>query len=99
MTSPVTILVALPPSPEMSIVPEADNLTVEAKLDLQGLLAEGGDLRRMVYTEPPSGMTRMEAVRRSTPGVYLMDTGAAAVLRNTARILAITSRALNGLTT
>lgn len=47
---------------------------------LQGLLDGGGDLRRMVYTEPPAGMTRMEAVRRSTPGVYLMDTGAAAVL-------------------
>jgi uncharacterized protein (DUF1786 family) len=47
---------------------------------LQGLLAGGGDLRRMVYTEPPADMTRMEAVRRSTPGVYLMDTGAAAVL-------------------
>ena len=47
---------------------------------LQGLLAGGGDLRRMVYTEPPPGMTRMEAVRRATPGVYLMDTGAAAVL-------------------
>jgi uncharacterized protein (DUF1786 family) len=47
---------------------------------LQGLLAGGGDLCRMVYTEPPAGMTRMEAVRRSTPGVYLMDTGAAAVL-------------------
>src|SRR5215203_1619217 len=47
---------------------------------LQGLLAEGGDLRRMVYTEPPPGMTRMEAVRRSTPDAYLMDTGAAAVL-------------------
>ena len=47
---------------------------------LQGLLAGGGDLRRMVYTEPPAGMTRMDAVRRSTPGVYLMDTGAAAVL-------------------
>ena len=47
---------------------------------LQGLLDGGGDLRRMVYTEPPAGMTRMEAVRRSTPGVNLMDTGAAAVL-------------------
>jgi uncharacterized protein (DUF1786 family) len=47
---------------------------------LQGLLAGGGDLRRMVYTEPPVGMTRMDAVRRSTPGAYLMDTGAAAVL-------------------
>src|SRR3954468_16194394 len=47
---------------------------------LQGLLTGGGDLRRMVYTEPPAGMTRMAAVRRSTPGVFLMDTGAAAVL-------------------
>jgi uncharacterized protein (DUF1786 family) len=53
----------------------------EVRFDyLQGLLAAGGDLRRMVYTEPPAGMTRMEAVRCSTPGVYLMDTGAAAVL-------------------
>jgi uncharacterized protein (DUF1786 family) len=53
----------------------------EVRFDyLQGLLAGGGDLRRMVYTEPPAGMTRMEAVRRSTPGVHLMDTGAAAVL-------------------
>ena len=47
---------------------------------LQGLLAGGGDLRRMVYTEPPPGMTRMDAVQRAHPGVYLMDTGAAAVL-------------------
>ena len=47
---------------------------------LQGLLAGGGDLRRMVYTEPPPGMTRLDAVTRAIPGVYLMDTGAAAVL-------------------
>ncbi|MGH2614145.1 MAG: DUF1786 family protein, partial [Thermomicrobiales bacterium] len=47
---------------------------------LQGLLAGGGDLRRMVYTEPPDGMTRMAAVRRASPGAVLMDTGAAAVL-------------------
>jgi len=47
---------------------------------LQGLLAEGGDFRRMVYTEPPAGMTRMQAVQQTTPGVVLMDTGAAAVL-------------------
>jgi uncharacterized protein (DUF1786 family) len=47
---------------------------------LQSLLAGGGDLRRMVYTEPPPGMTRMDAVRRAIPGVVLMDTGAAAVL-------------------
>jgi uncharacterized protein (DUF1786 family) len=47
---------------------------------LQGLLEEGGDLRRMIYTDPPPGMTRMEAVAGAQPGVFLMDTGAAAVL-------------------
>jgi uncharacterized protein (DUF1786 family) len=47
---------------------------------LQGLLAGGGDLRRMVYTAPPDGMTRMAAVRQANPGAVLMDTGAAAVL-------------------
>jgi uncharacterized protein (DUF1786 family) len=47
---------------------------------LQSLLEEGGDLRGMVYTEPPDGMTRMEAVSRTRPGAFLMDTGAAAVL-------------------
>ena len=47
---------------------------------LQGLLAGGGDFRRMVYTEPPDGMTRMRAVRQTVPGAVLMDTGAAAVL-------------------
>jgi uncharacterized protein (DUF1786 family) len=53
----------------------------EVRFDyLQGLLAGGGDLARMVYSEPPEGMTRMAALRRSIPGVTLMDTGAAAVL-------------------
>jgi uncharacterized protein (DUF1786 family) len=47
---------------------------------LQGLLAGGGELRRMVYAEPPDGMTRMAAVRQAHPGAILMDTGAAAVL-------------------
>jgi uncharacterized protein (DUF1786 family) len=47
---------------------------------LQNLLEDGGDLRGMVYTEPPDGMTRMEAVSRTHPGAFLMDTGAAAVL-------------------
>ena len=66
------------PSKTMVFAPAPDN---EVRFEyLQGLLAGGGDLRRMVYTEPPAGMTRMDAVRRSTPGVYLMDTGAAAVL-------------------
>lgn len=47
---------------------------------LQSLLNEGGDLRRMVYTTPPDGMTRMAAVAQAYPGAILMDTGAAAVL-------------------
>jgi len=47
---------------------------------LQSLLNDGGDLRRMVYTEPPAGMTRMAAVAQAYPGAILMDTGAAAVL-------------------
>ncbi|MCA9879054.1 MAG: DUF1786 domain-containing protein [Thermomicrobiales bacterium] len=47
---------------------------------LQGLLEGGGDLRRMIYTTPPSGMTRLAAVTQTHPGALLMDTGAAAVL-------------------
>lgn len=47
---------------------------------LQGLLEDGGDLRRMVYTTPPPGMTRMAAVAEAHSGALLMDTGAAAVL-------------------
>jgi uncharacterized protein (DUF1786 family) len=53
----------------------------EVRFDyLQGLLAGGGDLARMVYAEPPPGMTRMAAVAATVPGALLMDTGAAAVL-------------------
>lgn len=53
----------------------------EVRFDyLQGLLADGGDLSRMVYADPPPGMTRMAAVAAAVPGVVLMDTGAAAVL-------------------
>ena len=47
---------------------------------LQSLLNDGGDLRRMVYTDPPAGMTRMAGVAQAYPGAILMDTGAAAVL-------------------
>lgn len=47
---------------------------------LQGLIEGGGDVAGMVYREPPPGMTRMAAVASTVPGVYLMDTGAAAVL-------------------
>lgn len=59
--------------------PGAGNNTVRFDY-LQGLIAEGGDLARMVYREPPADMTRMTAVRETIPGTYLMDTGAAAVL-------------------
>ena len=53
----------------------------EVRFDyLRGLIADGGDLARMVYAEPPAGMTRMAAARETVPGAYLMDTGAAAVL-------------------
>lgn len=47
---------------------------------LQRLVENGGELSRMIFNEPPSGMTRMEAVAAQVPGSYLMDTGAAAVL-------------------
>ena len=47
---------------------------------LQGLIAGGGDLADMAFTAPPPGMTRMAAVAKAVPGVYLMDTGAAAIL-------------------
>jgi uncharacterized protein (DUF1786 family) len=47
---------------------------------LQSLLDGGGDLGAMVFQAPPADMTRMEAVARTAPGCYLMDTGAAAVL-------------------
>ena len=53
----------------------------EVRFDyLQGLLADGGDLAGMVYRDAPEGMTRMAAVAQTVPDVYLMDTGAAAVL-------------------
>ncbi|RIK41724.1 MAG: hypothetical protein DCC58_12055 [Chloroflexi bacterium] len=47
---------------------------------LQGLLRDGGDLRAMIYRNPPEYMLRMLAVARDLPGALLMDTGAAAVL-------------------
>jgi uncharacterized protein (DUF1786 family) len=59
--------------------PGAGNNTVRFEY-LQSLVEAGGDLSRMVYREPPPGMTRMEAVLAVVPGAYLMDTGAAAVL-------------------
>jgi uncharacterized protein (DUF1786 family) len=59
--------------------PGASNNTVRFEY-LQSLVEAGGDLSRMVYREPPVGMTRMDAVLATVPGAYLMDTGAAAVL-------------------
>jgi uncharacterized protein (DUF1786 family) len=47
---------------------------------LQSLIDGGGRLSSMIFRDPPAGMTRMEAVASAIPGVYLMDTGAAAVL-------------------
>jgi len=47
---------------------------------LQSLLDGGGDLAGMVFEQAPADMTRMAAVEAEIPGVYLMDTGAAAVL-------------------
>jgi uncharacterized protein (DUF1786 family) len=47
---------------------------------LQSLLDAGGDLSRMVFTEAPAGMTRMQAVLETIGGGIVMDTGAAAVL-------------------
>jgi uncharacterized protein (DUF1786 family) len=47
---------------------------------LQSLIDAGGSLNRMVFRHPPADMTRMDAIAQQIPGVYLMDTGAAAVL-------------------
>lgn len=40
---------------------------------------EGGDIRRLVYREPPAYMTRLQAIRRTVPGALVADTGAAAI--------------------
>jgi uncharacterized protein (DUF1786 family) len=42
-------------------------------------LSSGGLLRDLIYTSPPSYMTRMVAVQEDAPGAALMDTCAAAV--------------------
>jgi uncharacterized protein (DUF1786 family) len=47
---------------------------------LQELLAQGGDLRDMIFRDVPEYMIRMHAVQLTLPGALLMDTGAAAVL-------------------
>jgi uncharacterized protein (DUF1786 family) len=47
---------------------------------LQELLAQGGDLRDMIFRDAPDYMIRMRAVQASLPGALVMDTGAAAVL-------------------
>jgi uncharacterized protein (DUF1786 family) len=47
---------------------------------LQRMIDCGGGLSDLIFRDPPPYMTRMEAVADAVPGVYLMDTGAAAVL-------------------
>lgn len=47
---------------------------------LQQLLAQGGDLRDMIFRIVPDYMIRMRAVQQALPGALVMDTGAAAVL-------------------
>lgn len=47
---------------------------------LQSLIADGGRLESMIFREAPAEMLRMAAVQQSWPGVWLMDTGAAAVM-------------------
>lgn len=47
---------------------------------LQSLLADGGGIASMVYSNPPDYMIRMRAVVDDVPGAVVMDTGAAAVL-------------------
>jgi uncharacterized protein (DUF1786 family) len=76
--------VALPPTVAVAVQdhgyrPGSGNNEVRFEY-LQGLIADGGDLAGMISQTPPPGMTRMEAVRDAVPGVWLMDTGAAAVL-------------------
>ncbi len=46
---------------------------------LQELLANGGDLRAMLFRTVPDYMIRMRAVQETLPGAVVMDTGAAAV--------------------
>ncbi len=47
---------------------------------LQSLIAGGGRLEDMIFSAAPPDMLRMAAVQESWPGVWLMDTGAAAVI-------------------
>lgn len=45
----------------------------------QRFVAEGGDIRRLLYSEVPSYLTRMLAVKALLPQAYLADTGTAAI--------------------
>lgn len=42
-------------------------------------LAQGGELQRLVYRQPPSDLTRMAAIQEVLPGALVMDTCAAGV--------------------
>lgn len=73
---PATVAVAVQ---DHGFRPGAGNNQVRFEY-LQSLLDDGGLLDQMVFTEPPPGMTRMAALAEAVPGVFMMDTGAAAVL-------------------
>jgi uncharacterized protein (DUF1786 family) len=45
----------------------------------QQFVEQGGDLTGLIYSEVPSYLTRMKAVREDVSGAWLMDTGAAAI--------------------
>jgi uncharacterized protein (DUF1786 family) len=45
----------------------------------ENFLAQGGELRRLAYREPPADLTRMAAIQEVLPGALLMDTCAAGV--------------------
>lgn len=45
----------------------------------QRFILKGGNLKNLIYKNPPSFMTRMLAVKRDAPAAYLMDTCAAAI--------------------
>lgn len=45
----------------------------------QRFILEGGNLRKLIFQDPPKFMTRMLAVKREAPSAFLMDTCAAAI--------------------
>ncbi|MHB1133011.1 MAG: DUF1786 domain-containing protein [Chloroflexota bacterium] len=45
----------------------------------QRFVEGGGEIGELLYQEPPSYLTRMQALRRDAPNAFVMDTGAAAI--------------------